>query len=131
LAVTKTLQNTVISKFFNSKTRGNCTLQSNRTPKLCLGLKKISSNLKPIMSLGLNYQDFENKGFLLKKQFIQSSLESHYKGIDAYFLKKYPENHPKYSHYISDTAYWQHLFSKTKPNRNQQSFSKDFLKLIL
>jgi hypothetical protein len=57
------------------------------------------------MSLGLNYQDFENKGFLLKKQFIQSSLESHYKGIDAYFLKKYPENHPKYSHYISDTAY--------------------------
>ena len=78
----------------------------------------------------LNYSDFEIKEEEIINGFIQPFMNLNYKGIDAYLLKKYPENHNKYSYFKSDFAYWYHLFSNTKPNRNNKTFPKSFIKLI-
>lgn len=49
-------------------------------------------------------------------------------GLDLYPLVVYPEAHPEHDHYLSDAAYWQHFFSRTRPNRrNPHGDRKGFI----
>jgi hypothetical protein len=69
LAGTKSLQNAILISFFNSKVEEIALCRVNSTPKLCLGLKKINSNLKPIMSLFfLKSHCYEAVAFLIKNK---------------------------------------------------------------
>ncbi|RYD83002.1 MAG: hypothetical protein EOP53_02100 [Sphingobacteriales bacterium] len=51
-------------------------------------------------------------------------------GVDAYIVKTYPNNHPKYALYISDRAYWMEQFDKTKRNRAGNRYPKGFLEVF-
>ena len=59
----------------------------------------------------------------------KSRHSSVYPAVDPYFIKTYPEGHPKFSHYLSDRAYWLDLFSKTRMDRRKRRFDKGFVEL--
>ena len=49
--------------------------------------------------------------------------------VDAYIVRIFNEVHEKYAHSLSDTLYWMHHFSKTKPDKRNRQFSKGFIKI--
>lgn len=71
----------------------------------------------------VTFLDFK-KIEVLGKQLDDFKMSSRFRGIDGYFEKIYPENHPFSIRYRSDLAYWINFFSR---NRSKQP--KGFLKI--
>lgn len=49
--------------------------------------------------------------------------------VDGYILRVYPDDHKRHFRTTSDRAYWEHLFSRTKPTRTRRGFAKGFIKI--
>jgi hypothetical protein len=74
------------------------------------------------------HEILENKEHLFRR-FSYTSSEDIF-GVDAYIIKVYPEGHRYHQHYIADKLYWLSQFSKTKPNRAGNIYSKGFPEIM-
>jgi hypothetical protein len=50
-------------------------------------------------------------------------------GIDPYFIRVLPQDHPRFSNFLADRAYWLDLFSKTRKSRRGRRLPKGFVEL--
>jgi hypothetical protein len=76
----------------------------------------VSNKLNPNdidVVLFVDYQIFE----LNEKRINELKKRIEYQLLDVYFEKIYPENHPFYIRYHSDSLYWNQLFTRSRQNR--------------
>jgi hypothetical protein len=50
-------------------------------------------------------------------------------GVDGYIVRVYPVDHLKHFRTISDKAYWNDWFSRTKPNRRRVRHKKGYIEI--
>jgi len=71
---------------------------------------------------------FEQKESIIERQFRLLGAREKYQ-VDAYTVRKYPEDHPKYGIFQNELIYWEHWFSQTKKNRAKLKFNKGFISI--
>lgn len=52
-------------------------------------------------------------------------------GVDGYVVEVYPKDHKENFKTISDSAYWNERFTKTRRNRTGNKLSKGFLEILV
>ena len=49
--------------------------------------------------------------------------------VDGYVVRVYPQYHPNHFRTISDIAYWNDWFGRTKPNQNRKRYQKGYIEI--
>ncbi len=77
----------------------------------------------------IDFSQYHKQKQALENQFSKFGSRQYYKGLDAYLVCVFPENHEFYQTYRSDYAYWYNLFGNPKYNRAQKRYSKGFIQI--
>lgn len=76
----------------------------------------------------IDFEIYQEKENLIDTSFRAKAAAEKY-GVDAFTLRKYPENHPKFALTNGDLAYWHDLWLHTRKDRWGQKHRKGFLEL--
>jgi hypothetical protein len=90
--------------------------------------KKLNPNDMDIVVF-IDYEVYEAKKDLIEDKFNNLRKEKKYSYLDIYTVKVYPEKHPFYFFYLSDKAYWNDWFSKTRLDKQRKQYHKGFIQL--
>ena len=77
----------------------------------------------------IDFDIYKKNEQIIESKFRKYGAKNHYKRIDAYAVKVYPEGHSKETITNFDLVYWQNWFTKTKKNRMKRNFPKGFIEL--
>ncbi len=80
----------------------------------------------------INFVDFEiYESIIIKSEELKNNFIKDKFNLDTHFIAIYPESHPKYFFFKSDSAYWNDWFSKTNPkhDRRKIKYPKSFIQI--
>lgn len=77
----------------------------------------------------IDHKVFQEKEQLIEDCYRLLGAKQSY-GIDAYTVRRYPQDHPKHTIFRNELVYWNHWFSHSKKNRAKKTFEKGFIELI-
>ena len=73
-----------------------------------------------------DYALIESNEKIFNLKFSNTAIADVY-GLDAYFIKIYPEGHSNYFWTQSDLAYWRNWFGRSKMDRRRKRYNKGFV----
>jgi len=76
----------------------------------------------------VDHKVFEERADLIDSRFRLKGGKETYE-VDAYTVRKYPEEHSQYKIYEGELVYWDHLFSWTKKNRMKKKYRKGYIEI--
>lgn len=77
----------------------------------------------------LDFKTFVENKQLIESQFRLTGAKKTY-DVDAYTVRKYPEEHRNHLLYQHELVYWDNWFSSTKKNKAKMKFPKGFVEVI-
>ena len=76
----------------------------------------------------LDYEVIEANQALLDKRFTDKGAIEQF-NLDAYIVRKFPDDHKKAFFTISDLAYWNDWFSRSKKDKSGRRFPKGYIEI--
>jgi hypothetical protein len=77
----------------------------------------------------LDYKLIEKHEIKLEKY--KSPLSTEEYGVDAFFIRTFPEGHPSFNITELDRKYWYNWWTHTRPGRNNLRLKKGFIEIIV